>query len=104
LLAKNNSDASDAMKLAEWFKLNREGLENGRNVPRGPAIQAILALFEEQFEDKTSCAEELGALNRWPERTALPIRDYFHHWKRSCNEIGANGALPTRLEQLFFPT
>lgn len=104
LMAKNNSDASSAMSLAEWFKLNRDGLEYQRNVSRGPAIQAIVALFDEPFEEKTSCAEELGALNRWPERTALPIRDYLLRWKRSCNEIGASGALPTRLEQLFFPT
>jgi hypothetical protein len=87
---------------ASWFHASRADMEAGKGGPRGPAILGILALYEEgQRAGKPSLIEDLGALNRWPERTAVPIEPYLDRWKQSCHEIGTSGELPTRLERLF---
>jgi len=96
------TDKSDAVAgltsdAASWFHRNREQLDAGHAVPRGPAILGILAIYE----SGRPCIDDLGGLNRWPERTSLPIDDYVDRWKRSCTEIGTSGELPSRLEQLF---
>jgi hypothetical protein len=36
---------------------------------------------------------DLGALNRWPERTGVPLEDYLHRWSASCGDLGASGRL-----------
>jgi hypothetical protein len=100
---KGESSAGISMNLAAWFQANRAELETGRSAPRGPGILAILAIYEEHQKENTSCVEDLGGLNRWPERTAVPIERYLELWKQSCSEIGASGELPTRLEHLFRP-
>ena len=46
------------------------------------------------LEADVACVEDLGALNRWPERTGLPIADYFAKWQASCARCGAAGQLP----------
>jgi hypothetical protein len=105
LLEKYRADgaAGSLNDAGAWFHANRAELErSGGGVPRGPAIFGILAAYEERQEQgKPSCIEDLGVLNRWPERTAIPIERYIERWKRSCNEIGASGELPSRLAQLF---
>jgi hypothetical protein len=40
---------------------------------------------------------DLGALNRWSERSALPLEDYFRLCAKSCAEIGTPGRLPVAL-------
>lgn len=94
---KPDSSAGSSENAASWLHTNREQLEAGQPVSRGPAIQGILAVYESD----RACIEDIGALNRWPERSSLPIDAYLARWKRSCTEIGAGGALPSRLEQLF---
>jgi len=87
---------------ASWFHASRADMEAGKGVPRGPAILGILALYEEgRPSGKPSYIDDLGALNRWPERTAIPIERHLERWKQSCSEIGASGELPTGLERLF---
>jgi hypothetical protein len=71
--------------------------ENGVPAPKGPAVAPILADLE---EDK-GCVEDMGALNRWPEQTGLPIGQYLRRWQKSCKEINAPGLLPTRLRALL---
>lgn len=41
--------------------------------------------------------EDYPALNRWPERTRLPNKDYLSRWESSCKEVGTTGALPRLL-------
>ena len=105
LLAKYKAaDQTGSMPAAAWFHINRAALEagTGKNVPWGPAVAAILPIYENgQMQGKQSCIDDLGALNRWSERTSVPIERYLEFWKRSCLEIGSSGELPSRLSDLF---
>jgi len=84
--------------LAAWFRATRGALENAGGLApvEGPAILAIVA----ELESRAAVAD-LGALNRWPGRSGVPIEDYLRLWKVSCAEIGAPGRLPARLQALF---
>jgi hypothetical protein len=62
-----------------------------------PAVPTILALYE----GDVSLVEDLGAMNRWPERTALGLQQYLERWQASCAEIGTSGRLPSRLQELL---
>jgi hypothetical protein len=43
----------------------------------------------------------LGAVNRWPARTAVPVEKYLSLWEESCGAVGASGGLPVRLRALL---
>jgi hypothetical protein len=88
--------ATASIDLPEWFRASRADLERngGLRDALGPAVLAVVAAFD----DDVGCVEDLGALNRWPERSGLPIERYFEAWRRSCAEIGAAGRLPQRLK------
>jgi hypothetical protein len=60
-----------------------------------------VALILAELEKDNSCVEDMGALNRWPERSGVPIAEYLQRWQESCKEINAPGLLPTRLRALF---
>jgi hypothetical protein len=66
-----------------------------------PFAQAASLTALAQYERAPSCIEALGALNRWPGRTGVPIADYFRQWEASCNELGASSELPTRLREML---
>ena len=85
--------------LAEWFRSNSAVLEGlgGLRELLGPAIVAVVA----EYGEDSRCVEDLGALNRWPERTAIPLTDYLRKWEASCRELGATGRLPPRLKTLL---
>jgi hypothetical protein len=53
------------------------------------------------FENNNDHIEDLGALNRWPERSAVRLEDYLHLWERSCGELGSPGLLPGCVRSLF---
>jgi hypothetical protein len=53
------------------------------------------------MENDVGCVEDLGAVNRWPERSHIPVEDYLVKWQASCVEIGALGRLPLRLRTLL---
>jgi len=82
--------------LAAWFAATRPALDAARGLSDflGPAVIVALAALESDL----ACVEDLGALNRWPERSALPVEDYLARWATSCAEIGAAGELPARLK------
>lgn len=93
-------DPSSYTDLGDWFHKSRSSLEQpglGLNPIEGPAIVAIQA----QFESEPACVADLGALNRWTARTAIPIEDYFTQWETSCAQLGAPGILPARLKSLL---
>ena len=83
--------------LAAWLRAGRPPVVNGVSAPEGPPVAGILA----QLEQDKQCVEDLGAVNRWPGRSGVPIEEYLHSWQASCAEIGAPGILPGRLRQLF---
>jgi hypothetical protein len=53
------------------------------------------------MESDQRCVEDLGAVNRWPQRSAVPLEEYLRLWRASCSEIGASGRLPARLQKVF---
>jgi len=54
-----------------------------------------------ELEKDARSIEDLGALNRWPERSSVPIEQYLRLWKKSCNEIGTVARLPGRIGNLL---
>jgi len=85
--------------LAAWFAAHRGEAEAaaGLNLPAQAAALTIIA----EYERAPNCLEALGALNRWPGRSALPIEEYLRLWEESCVELGAAVGLPARLRQLL---
>lgn len=84
-----------------WFREYRSALENRNNGGIvGPAGAAVPTMLHELETDARSI-EDIGALNRWAERTAVSIERYLRLWERSCDEIGAAGGLPKGLVDLL---
>jgi hypothetical protein len=86
-----------AADLATWFRANRSALESSGGAPEGAAVLGILTVLE---ADK-ACVEDLGAVNRWPSRSHVPVEQYLSLWETSCKEVHAPGRLPARLRNLF---
>jgi hypothetical protein len=84
-------------EFAAWFRKTRGMLEKGGGEAAGPAILAILA----ELERGPTMVEDLGALNRWPSRSAAPLEAYLAFWQASCAQIQTPGRLPARLNVLF---
>jgi hypothetical protein len=82
---------------ATWFRSHRSELESGRPADKDFAVLKILPILEIE----PACVEDLGAANRWPARSRVPIEEYLKNWETSCAEIGAPGVLPDRLRHLF---
>jgi hypothetical protein len=89
------------LDMCAWLRRNRDALDHAGGVGaiEGPEILQILA---ELGGDK-ACVEDLGAVNRWPARSEVPVEEYLRLWQTSCAEIGACGRLPARLAQSFRP-
>jgi hypothetical protein len=85
--------------LAAWLRANRAVLDGSTGLGdyEGPAILAIL----NEMEADPRCVEDLGAVNRWPQRSSVPLEDYLRLWRTSCEEVGASGHLPARLQEIF---
>lgn len=85
--------------LSRWFRENTEQLARQGGVEAArPAVPTMLALYEENAR----LVDDLGAMNRWPERTWMELAEYFKVWEKSCTEIGTSGDLPRRLRRLLF--
>jgi len=87
-------DKAAPADLAAWLQA---GHPQPPSAPEGAAVAPFLALLEAD----DSCVQDMGALNRWPERTALPVADYLYKWHDSCAELAAPGVLPRRLQAAF---
>jgi hypothetical protein len=83
--------------VGRWFCQRRDSLPQGVSEAEGPAILSVL----NELESDKACIEDLGALNRWPARSAVPVEEYLTLWRASCSETGASGYLPARLGTLF---
>jgi hypothetical protein len=80
-----------------WLRSGRSMAEDGTAAPKGPMVAPILA----ELERNKNCVEDMGALNRWPERTGLPIEEYLWRWEQSCKEISAPNLLPSQVRTLL---
>ena len=85
--------------VAAWLRANRPLLDasRGLGIYAGPAIVTVL---NEMEADKGS-VEDLGAVNRWPERSGVPLEIYLQRWRLSCAQIDAPGRLPAQLQKIF---
>ena len=83
---------------AGWFKNHRAEIEVAGLSPFAKAASLIILAEYEQAPD---CVEALGALNRWPGRTGVPIEEYLRQWQASCEELQATTRLPTRLREIL---
>jgi hypothetical protein len=93
-------DMSSYSGLGDWFRRSRAALERpglGLNPIEGPVILAI----EAELEHDDACVVDMGALNRWPARTSVPVEKYLSLWQTSCAELGAPGRLPVRLRKIL---
>lgn len=54
-----------------------------------------------EYDRAPDCVEALGALNRWPGRTGVPIAEYLRRWEANCLELQASPRLPVRLRELL---
>jgi hypothetical protein len=66
--------------LDAWFRAYWSLLELGKGEPEGPAVLSVLTLLESD----PACVEDLGAVNRWPKRTGLPIEAYLTAWRKAA--------------------
>ena len=66
-----------------------------------PYAQAMSLTILGEYEQSPDCLEALGALNRWPGRSGVPIEDYLHSWEASCDELQASSLLPVRLREIL---
>jgi len=71
--------------VAAWFRQYRSELENQIGFP-GPGSAAIPSMLHELEADPRS-VDDIGALNRWPEKTGVPIEQYMGLWERSCRKL-----------------
>jgi len=82
--------------VASWLAIRQANPES-RGDKEPSAVLPILAIFEKD----QACVEDLGAANRWPERTRVPIEEYLTKWEKSCTEIGAPKRLPGQVRDFL---
>jgi hypothetical protein len=97
LVARYGLPAPEGADLASWFHAHRDALESTVGIPQGIVVLGALSLIEKD----PACVEDLAAVNRWPERTGIPIEDYLKRWESSCGEVKAPARLPGRLRAAF---
>ena len=92
------ADAQGFTDPAKWFADHRSEIEvPGLNPFAQAASRTVLA----EYEHTPSCVEALGALNRWPGRSGVPIEDYLRQWEASCAELQASPQLAVRLREML---
>jgi hypothetical protein len=94
LIAQYRAAAPPGPDIAACYRTHCRDFTAGK----GDAI--VLAVVAEMELDPV-CVEDLGALNRWPARSAVPPKEYLGLWQKSCAELGASGHLPARLRALL---
>ncbi|WP_262299039.1 hypothetical protein [Microvirga sesbaniae] len=85
--------------LAAFFRTHRKALDSDLGV--APKTAGAVSGFLAELERDSSLVADLGALNRWPERSAVPVERYLDQWEASCSEVGTSGLLPGRIRGLL---
>lgn len=82
-----------------WFAAHRAELgQIGRATSApGALVPTLLATLEADRD----CVADIGALNRWPGRTALALPAYLDAWSTSCRQLGSTGRLPNTLRGML---
>jgi hypothetical protein len=77
--------------MAAWYARNRTGIEAGGGL--NDYAKAMAGVLTAAYEAAPESVEAIGALNRWPGRATLPLKDYLRAWEASCVELGASPTL-----------
>lgn len=77
---------------SSWFTRNRSTLEGF--VGLSDHAKAAVSILLPALMARPALLEDIGALNRWPERAALPLDAYLSRWRASCKSLGSAGLLP----------
>lgn len=97
--AQAHEQGGDA-SLAAWYARQAEHLATHGSVDSAkPAAPAVVRLLEANDD----AVADIGAMNRWPDRTGIPLEDYLDRWKASCAELGLTGTLPRQLRGELLP-
>ncbi|MBZ9743526.1 MULTISPECIES: hypothetical protein [unclassified Mesorhizobium] len=81
-----------------WFANHRSKIE----IPAlNPFAQAMSLTMLAEYDRVPDCVEAIGALNRWPGRSGVPLGEYLQRWKESCAELRTSPHLPLRLGELL---
>lgn len=96
VLAREQGSSAD---FGLWFKDHRVEIESVAAL--SPFAKAASLTVLSEYERVPSSLEALGALNRWPGRSGVPIDEYFRLWETSCAELSASPSLPARLRELL---
>jgi hypothetical protein len=81
-----------------WFGDHRNEIEiPGLN----PFAQAMCLPILAEYDRAPECVEALGALNRWPGRSGIPVGEYLQRWNESCSELQTSPHLPLRIGELL---
>jgi hypothetical protein len=101
ILSSDRATAQDegaSVGFGTWFRTYKACLsgQTGLSAARG-AVSTMLDLLE---NDPVLVAD-IGALNRWPERSGVPLHNYLDLWEQSCVALNAPGRLPVRLRELL---
>ncbi|KAI93642.1 hypothetical protein T281_15440 [Rhodomicrobium udaipurense JA643] len=93
-----SKEQDETASLRNWFNQHEASLHvNGGVKAAAGAVSTMLDLLQ---SDATMVAD-LGALNRWPGRSGVPLHHYLNLWEKSCAELKAPGRLPVRLRNLL---
>jgi hypothetical protein len=87
-------------EVSSWYRVLAGELDQAVNL-RVPAPQMIVPFVYDIFVKDPALREDLGALNRWAERSSVPVTRYMELWKQSCREIGSVGRLPDLMVETF---
>lgn len=91
-------DQGAAAGFGTWFRAYQPFLsaQGSVSAARG-AVSTMFALLE----GDPGLITDIGALNRWPGRSGVPLHDYLDLWRQSCAELNAPGRLPGLLRELL---
>jgi hypothetical protein len=96
LIEKYRAAAPPGPDIAACFRTHCRDFTQGKG---DPMVVAVVG----ELERDPLCVEDLGALNRWPARSAVAVAEYLPLWEKSCNELGASGHLPAWLRETLEP-
>jgi hypothetical protein len=90
------ADQGGLSDMAAWYARHKAGIEAGDGLNQFAKAAAPIVVAE--YERTPHCVEALGALNRWPGRTRVPLAEYLNNWIASCAQLDCSPALPHYLK------
>lgn len=100
VLAAYEKVSAPAARIDEWLmaqKDRRKDLFEGRR----KWDEGLIVWLVAQIAQRRAWMGELNAMNRWPERVALPLDVYLGRWKGAAVRMGMAGDLAARLERIL---